>query len=449
MKLATLVAALLVAVTPLTAQTLAQLKKELKDKETAAKSEPAAMVEVAAWAKDKGLVRDSQRILQAVLKIDKDNEAANDMLGFVKWQGEWVTKQKADALRKKAVEDEMKAKGFVNVDEVWVSKEEVADAKKGVFMHEGERVTKTEKMAFNEGKVRHPVTGEFIAPDDLAKANQGLFPVGNGKWVDEAEADKFHSAPNSPWVFRTLYATVLCNQPLAKLKSDIGPDLDAAINDASRVLPGMMPSPVHRPLVLIAGDSDQFKQLGQAIGDEGSAYGVFPAIRDVEVFGVGTVQPIVMNWDANWGPYWLKHAAGLAWIRGIAADLGVDLPLWFQRGIGGMTERFFSTGAAQHFGRQHLEKGGVNSLQSWFNSFAISNDLESKMLDYNIFQAGLMFAFAMEGGDEETTKALGAVGEAIKDGTAKKITAAIDKLQATLIKKQDAVRDHLRKIVTG
>ena len=46
------------------------------------------------------------------------------MLGFVKYEGEWVTKAKAEMAIRKALEAEMKAKGMVEVDGVWVTKDE-------------------------------------------------------------------------------------------------------------------------------------------------------------------------------------------------------------------------------------------------------------------------------------------------------------------------------------
>ena len=448
MKLLSIVTGLLLIAAPLHAQTLSQLKKELKAKEVAAKTDPEGLVDAAAWAKEKGLVRDAQRILQAVLRLDKDNEAANEMLGFVRWEGEWVTKAKAETLQKRALEVAMKAKGFVEVEGVWVAKDEVADAKKGTYWHDGEKVTRTEKMAFAQGKVRHSVTGEFIDPDDIMRAEQGMFPLANGRWGDVAEADKFHAEPATPWLFRTNYATLISNRPLAELK-DLAIDLDSSIGDASRIFAGMKPTPANRPLILMARDTDQYKELGTAVGAEGSAYAVFPALGEVEVRGLGTARPVVMNWDKDWGPYWLRHAGGLAWIQGMAADLDTEVPLWFLRGVGGLAERFFGVGQAQHFGRQHLEKGGVNSLQSWFNSFAISPDLEPRMLDYNVFQAGLMFSFAMDGGDGDATKALGQVTEAAREGDGKRLVKAIEHLESLLVKKQDAVREHLRKLVNG
>lgn len=455
MKTAKLLIGLLL-IAPLSAQSLAQLKKELKAKEDAAKSDVTALVECAAWAKEKGMVSDMRRILQSVLKADKDNAPANEMLGFVKWEGEWVTKAKADSLRKKKTEEEMKAKGFVLVGDVWVAKEEVDDAKKGVFWHDGEKVTKTEKAAFSEGKVRHPVTGEFIAPEDAEKAGQGQFPIGDGKWGDESAADKFHADVRTPWLFRTGSATVVSNRPLAEIKG-FALEIDSSISDVSRIFTGMMPTPAHRPFILIARDTEHYRELGTQIGAEGSAYSVFPALAELEVRGLGSVRPVILNWDNGWGPkwdenwgrYWLRHAGGMAWILGVSADLGVELPLWFQRGVGGYAERFSAPGIAAHYGKRHLEKGGVNSLSSWFKSFAINGEMESSMHDYNIFQAGLMFSFAMEGGDDEATKALTAVSEAANAGDGKKLEKAVELFQAKLVDKQDAVRSHLKKIVTS
>src|SRR5690606_581559 len=126
---------------------------------------------------------------------------------------------KAEALAKKAHEAAMKAKGFVEVDGVWVAEDEVDDAKRGIFRHDGERVSKAEKLALLEGKVRHPVTGEFIAAEDLPKAEAGQFPLGSsGRWGEEAVADAFHKEVGTPWVFRTHYATLISTKPIAELK---------------------------------------------------------------------------------------------------------------------------------------------------------------------------------------------------------------------------------------
>ena len=100
-------------VIPAVAQSAGTLKKQLKDKETAAGADVDQMIDVAEWAKEQGLVRDRRRILQKVLEIDPDNARANELLGFVSYEGKWVTKSEAEKMRSEALETEMKAKGFV------------------------------------------------------------------------------------------------------------------------------------------------------------------------------------------------------------------------------------------------------------------------------------------------------------------------------------------------
>ena len=149
MKILTLVASTLLLLTPADAQSVAALKRELRAQESAARGDADALVELAAWCEEKGLISDRKRLLNNALKVDPEHERAHEMLGFVKFDGEWMTKAKAEAARRKAYEAEMKEKGYVEVDGVWVSKEEVDDAKKGIFFHEGERVSKADKLALD------------------------------------------------------------------------------------------------------------------------------------------------------------------------------------------------------------------------------------------------------------------------------------------------------------
>lgn len=452
MKTLTSTLAVLFALTPVAqAQSVAALKKELRDREVAAKKDVDQLLDLADWAKEKGLVSDRRRILNDVLKIDPDNARAHDMLGFVQYDGEWVTKSKAEMLRRKALEDEMKAKGYVEIGGVWVSKDEEKDAKAGIFWHDGERVSKAEKTAFSQGRVRHPVTGEFISADDAAKADQGLFPLGDSGWGDEAEADRYHGNPETPWLYRTHYATVISNKPLAEIK-EITVDLDSGIDTVRRIFGGYTPSPANRPLIMIAASDEQYRAFGNAVGAEGSAYAVFLAEAEARVEGLGEVRPVIMNWQKDWGPYWLRHAAGLAYGSAVVRDLGAEVPLWFMRGVAGYAERHYNPGVASFFGKQHLQKGGVQNLSSWFERFEISGNLEPRMLDFNIYQAGLALDFAMNGNDADATQAMTAVTEAASSGgesAGRELTKAVEQLQKVLSKKEDELREHLRKVTSA
>ena len=448
MKILPLLIGSLIVAAPVAAQSVASLKRELREKESAARGDADALVEVALWAEEKGLVSDRRRILNNVLKLAPDHEKAHDLLGFVKFDGEWMTKSKAEALAKKAREAEMKEKGFVEVDGVWVAKDEVDDAKRGIYHHDGTRVSKAEKIALLDGKVRHPVTGEFIDASDLPKANADQFPLGSsGRWGDEAVADAYHKTVGTPWVFRTHYATVISNKPLADLK-DISRTLDAGFESAQRILGEVEPSPTNRPVILIAQTTEQFISLGEQIGDEGSAYAVFRATGMLEAQGVSPVRPIVMNWDKDWGQYWLRHAAGLGLISAILEDTDATAPLWFERGVAGYAERLFNPGVASHFGKAHLQKGGVSDLAGWFANFEISGDLGQSELDFNMYQAGLVLEYAMQGGDAAAKSALDAVRKAVADGDGRALTKAITALQEALAKAEDGVRERLRTITS-
>ncbi len=194
------------------------LKKELKAKEAAAKKDPEALCAAAAWAAEKGLGAESKRIYEAVLKIKPDHPKAHEALGNVLHEGKWVAKKELEERRKQALLAEMAAKGLVDVDGIWVDKADVDDAKRGVYRHDGEFVTKAEKLALTTGKVRHPVTGELIDQQRLEDAKAGNFPLGGDAWGDEAKADEHHANPaKEPWVFRSSFVTIVSRMPLAKV----------------------------------------------------------------------------------------------------------------------------------------------------------------------------------------------------------------------------------------
>ncbi len=430
-----------------TAQSASALKRELRQMEKDAGKDVTALLEVAEWAKEKGLVADRRRILNDIIKQDPDNGPAHEALGFVKYEGEWMTKSKAEGLREKALAAEMKAKGLIEVDGVWVTKDEEADAKKGIFMHDGERVSKSDKLALVQGMIRHPATGTFIAPEDESKADEGLFPLGNDKWGSKEEADEYHSDSGHPWVVRTYNGWIVSNRSFDEIES-MKSDIDAGIESAARVFGGEMPSPANRPVVLVAASDEQYRELGNAVGAEGSAYAVFHAEGEVVTTELGAVRPVISNWQKEgWGPYWMRHAGGLAYAYAIAAEIGAEPPLWFQRGLAGYAERHYAPGQAAWFGKQHLEKGGVKDIGNWFDRFEISGNLESRMLDFNMYQAGLVLDFGMNGGHADCTEKMLAVTKAIQEGDGSAADKAIAKFQKAVTDNEDALREYFRKVL--
>jgi hypothetical protein len=430
-------------------QTPAQLKQELRTKETAAKKDPDALFEVGKWAGEKGLAVEAKRIFQAVLKIKPDHEGANLGVGNVQFEGKWWPAKEAAALQKKAQAAEYAAKGMVDVGGVWVEKEQVDDAKRGVFHHENQRVTREEKLALLEGKVRHPDTDELIDPKFLEKAQSHYYPVGGeGRWVDEKEADTYHSDVKRPWIIRSSHCTLVSTLPLQKLLP-LKQMADRGVDLAGRLLNGAEPTPANRPLLVIAATDTEYREWGTAVGDGTDAASAFLMSdqASMKVPFQGEVRAAICVWHKDWGPYNVRHGAALAYLHGLCADAGADVPLWVQHGFGSYASRFESDRDAGWFGKQHVQKGGVRNLKAFFASFAINGEMESKDIDYNLYQAGLMFSFAAHGGDAAVTDAMVAVTTALSDPKKGGVDKAITKLTNLLIASEEKIVAYLQKLV--
>ncbi len=439
--------ALLAAATPALAQSTSKLKKELRSMERAAKKDPEALYEAARWAKEHGLDRDAERVLKKLLKIDPDHAGGNTLKGNELVDGKWMPAKQAQKLREKALAAEYSSKGYKLVDGVWVEPDQVADAEKGIFHHDGEVVSKTEKLLLMTGKVRHPVTGQLIDKKFLDKAENGYFPLGNGKWVDRKEADKYHSDISRPWMVRSSYATIISTLPLdeiekLKILADQGQETVAPLFGNAQV------PPAKRPLIIIAKTSAEYNQYGQSLGDGSDVAGAFLIRSDANfVFrGQGGLRPAICVNDKNWGPRYVRHAAAIAYVNAIAEEAGADLPQWFVHGCGALTSRFENDRDAGWFGKQHVAKGGVGNVKSFFSSWQLSADIQPKQVDFNVFQAGLMLSFAMRGGDKPTTDAMVAVTDAVsgKGGDASKAISALEK---ELAKSQDKIVDYLKTLI--
>ncbi len=345
---------------------------------------------------------------------------------------------------------EMKAKGMVDVGGgVFVQKEHVADAKRGVFHFGDELVTKDEYKALSEGQVRHPITGALIKAEDLDKASARNFPIGTeGRMVGEDEADEFHREPNRPWILTTPRYVFVSSLPIAKIES-LREHADRAMDRLRPVLGFAEPKPADRPTVVIAATQDHFVDLGAKIGDETSAYGGFLA-REGALTSLpmqGETRPAVCLWDEGWGPYYLPHAVGLAYANSICLATGAELPAWMLHGLAALGSRFANKDTGVWFAQGLAKTGGVRNLEAWIKAYKLDGGMDPDEISANLTQAGLLFDFCMQSGDAEGSAALQALTEAFQKGKAAGIEKAQKALAATLKKRQSQVEAYFQKLV--
>lgn len=453
-----LLPALLLAAAPsdLEAQSRSSLKSQLKKKERQAKKDPDALLEVAQWARDYGLEAESKKILEKILKYDEDHAKTRELLGYVRVGEKWLTREENAERILKEREKEWKEQGFKKIGGVWVPEDKVEDAEAGRFWHEDARVSKADKIALQSGKVYHPRTGVLIDQADLSRAEEGMFPTPNG-WVSLEKADKFHSNVARPWRVRSYNGWIIGSIPLEKLEAMKG-DYDTALEQAASAMGSskkQMPEPDHLPVVWVMKDTEQYKALTGELGDGGSVYGACLPREgvEVEIEGLPSTRPALVNQDENWGKYWVKHAAGLAYAQSIALDHGAEFPRWFLRAVAGHNERHFNSGVAKFFGEQHLAKGGVKDIAAWFSGFQISPDVSQKTVDFNIYQAGLVLGYANTDSCAEGLKAVEQLGAAIdagpSKGSGKTLTGAIESIRAAVTADEDGLKAYFTKLLKG
>jgi hypothetical protein len=449
MKLSTCISlAIAVLAAPIASQSAATLKKQLKKMESAAKKDPEVLFEAGKWAKEANLDKEAKRIFQKVLKISKNHAGANTEVGNELVGDKWWPEKVAKKKRAKALQAEYSAKGYKKIDDIWVPPEDVADARKGIFKHEGEMVTRDEKAQLQAGKVRHPMTGQLIAKNNLDKAKTGYFPLRDSNWGDQKEANQYHSELGRPWIIRTEHAQIISTLPIEKIE-DLKMHVEQGIEKVSPLFGGREVTPAKRPLIIISKTQAEFREYATQLGDGTDVAGAF-LIRDDAEFSIpghDEIRPAICENHKDWGERYIRHAAAIAYVNAIAEEGGADLPLWFVHGVGSYTSRFENDSDAGWFGKQHVVKGGVSNVKSFISGFTLDGGMESTKIAFNLFQAGLLLSYATHGGNREVTDAMVSVTDALSGKGKLGAAKAITKLEELLAEQQDAIVAHMKKLI--
>jgi hypothetical protein len=116
------------------------------------------------WCQEKKIKNEAKRCMKRAIELEPDHEGARTYLGFVRYEGEWMTPEERDAKVRAKEEADMAAQGFVRHGDRWVTLEEKAKLDQGLVL----------------------VDGKWLAPDE-AMRKQG-FDTWNGQWLPRSEA---------------------------------------------------------------------------------------------------------------------------------------------------------------------------------------------------------------------------------------------------------------------
>jgi hypothetical protein len=125
------------------------------------------------WASQQGLSAQSRQAYQNVIVVAPNDEEARQALGFVQWEGRWLTE-----------EESYKARGFVMYEGEWITREEAqaaqASAEEDQARQEAEHQANIAQAEAIQAEARAEKAEERARRD--ASAQSWDFPLSYGGW---------------------------------------------------------------------------------------------------------------------------------------------------------------------------------------------------------------------------------------------------------------------------
>ncbi len=114
--------------------------EEFEERMAAARSAD-QLHEVGLWAEKKRMRKQAKQAMRKVIEVDPMHAGANTWLGFVLYDGEWMTPEARDKRIAEALEAEQAAKGLVRYGDRWVTPEDKQRLEAGLILVDGEWMT--------------------------------------------------------------------------------------------------------------------------------------------------------------------------------------------------------------------------------------------------------------------------------------------------------------------
>lgn len=402
-----------------------------KRRGSVAANDAKALFDLYLWAKSEGLKNQATQVLRDILKIDPDHENARTLLGYVKFDGKWVSEKEKQKLEADSVRAEKEKQGLVEYKGEWMTpaeKEAKEHADNGEILVDGSWVKK-------EDVERAKRDAERRAEAEKHRAN-GEFEV-DGKWVARDEAERYYQDIGHPYRAEGDHVIVYTNKGI-----DFGDKMLVSAEAAYRAAAaffGAEPSPAGKKLhVYVVASLDDYKALGNQWGDEKSSnFYAFssPWLTD-PALSFDMVSVTMYNLADTLTGIYTSHATAEQFVLRMLGSAATDTPpTWFVDGVASYIERWQgpSTQEPASWSRDRLRsQGWLLKLKTFFGSYPKT--------EQSILQAGLLVRFLADAScpEEVKTEFKGAL-EAFKKGA--KISKAFRLLEKALLKHEDAIAD--------
>lgn len=274
----------------------------------------AAVLTLAAWAKEQGISREATLLFESVLKQDGEDQAARAALGFRKIDGKWITEAeaaKADAVKLEAA---YKNRGWRKVKDRWMRPVDAFRAEKEMVQVDGHWVLPAVKKKIDESKLSY-AEGEWLNAEDKARFDQGLRKQGT-KWLPLADLDTAHAQFTDPWNLRSEHVhlvTTLRHERAMKVLAvaeDIYSGMAAVFGEHQDLYDKR-----GRLLLMMGRGVKAYQTLGAGFGgsdreaEHSSNYGVFFSAKILSGAAAG-----YDNDDDDWMRVWVGHGLAHAFL---------------------------------------------------------------------------------------------------------------------------------------
>jgi hypothetical protein len=382
-----------------------------------------------AWAKTNGLKTQSKQALRDVIKVDPDHAEARKLLGYVLYEGKWVSEREKERLEAAAERKAMEAKGMVQYKGKWMTPEEKETAEMtakgfvkvdGEWVNERARKAKEEAAAFRREVEEHKANGEYFVA---------------GKWVPKKEAEAFYADLQSPYLAEGDNVKLFTNNGI-----EFGDRMQVTAEATFRAAKdffGEAPNTEERKLlVYVVTNTEDYNQLGNIwnADEQSSNFYAFPTpwlAENQQGFDLVTVTQY--HQAESLTEVYVKHAAAEQFVLRLIGQGAEVPPRWFSGAVACYLSRFDSPKLYGWSRERLIATGGMLKLKSFFSGYTPDEN--------HILSGGILVAFLKSPDCPEGLKqAFGEAIEAVNKG-GKQTIKAFRNLEKELIKEEEAFRE--------